>query len=332
MPLAKSLARRYHRGEEPLEDLEQVAALGLLKAIKGFDPDRGSAFASFAVPTIVGELRRHFRDKGWAIRVPRDLQELALAVQRKADVLQHGDGPPADRRSSSPSARARRSRRCSRRARRCAPCARPRWTARRRPPRTRTTCRCSASATSIPTTSARRRPSRSAGSCKDLPERERKILALRFGGDLTQSEIGERARHLADARVAAAAPHHRRSARASAPRRARLAAGERRRPRGCPRARAPRRCPSARAAAGPAAARRRPRGATPASSSVAVHAQQLAQHRRVHELDPVRSATTSARRLGRRARPRAARKRSCTARSSSPPSSSTTTPSARRRG
>src|SRR5688500_10666588 len=64
MPLARSLARRYHRGEEPLEDLEQVAALGLLKAIKGFDPDRGSAFASFAVPTIVGELRRHFRDKG----------------------------------------------------------------------------------------------------------------------------------------------------------------------------------------------------------------------------------------------------------------------------
>src|SRR4051794_41214180 len=85
MPLARSLARRYHRGEEPLEDLEQVAALGLLKAIKGFDPDRGSAFASFAVPTIVGELRRHFRDKGWGVRVPRDLQELALAVQRKAD-------------------------------------------------------------------------------------------------------------------------------------------------------------------------------------------------------------------------------------------------------
>ncbi len=74
MPLARSLARRYHRGEEPLEDLEQVAALGLLKAIKGFDPDRGTAFASFAVPTIVGELRRHFRDKGWAVRVPRDLQ------------------------------------------------------------------------------------------------------------------------------------------------------------------------------------------------------------------------------------------------------------------
>ena len=94
MPLARSLARRYHRGEEPLEDLEQVAALGLLKAIKGFDPDRGSAFASFAVPTIVGELRRHFRDKGWGVRVPRDLQELALAVQRKADVMTTEIGRP----------------------------------------------------------------------------------------------------------------------------------------------------------------------------------------------------------------------------------------------
>ena len=87
MPLARSLARRYHRGEEPLEDLEQVAALGLLKAIKGFDPDRGSAFASFAVPTIVGELRRHFRDKGWGVRVPRDLQELALRLDRTSEEL-----------------------------------------------------------------------------------------------------------------------------------------------------------------------------------------------------------------------------------------------------
>ena len=80
MPLARSLARRYQRGEEPLEDLEQVACLGLVKAIDGFDPSRGTTFAAFAVPTIVGELRRHFRDKGWALRVPRDLQELSLKV------------------------------------------------------------------------------------------------------------------------------------------------------------------------------------------------------------------------------------------------------------
>ena len=85
MPLTRSLARRYRRGEEPLDDLEQVASLGLLKAIDGFDLERGTAFASFAVPTIVGELRRHFRDKGWTIRVPRELQELTLRVNKETE-------------------------------------------------------------------------------------------------------------------------------------------------------------------------------------------------------------------------------------------------------
>ena len=85
MPLVKSLARRYQRGEEPLDDLEQVASLGLLKAIDGFDLERGTAFASFAVPTIVGELRRHFRDKGWTIRVPRELQEMSLRVNKEQE-------------------------------------------------------------------------------------------------------------------------------------------------------------------------------------------------------------------------------------------------------
>jgi RNA polymerase sigma-B factor len=87
LPLARQLARRYHGGGEPLDDLEQVAALGLLKAIDRFDPDRPTAFSSFAVPTIVGELKRHFRDRAWSVRVPRDLQELALRVERVADDL-----------------------------------------------------------------------------------------------------------------------------------------------------------------------------------------------------------------------------------------------------
>ena len=77
LPLARQLARRYQRGGEPLDDLVQVASLGLLKAIDRFDPRRETAFSSFAVPTILGELKRHFRDKGWSVRVPRDLQELA---------------------------------------------------------------------------------------------------------------------------------------------------------------------------------------------------------------------------------------------------------------
>ena len=94
LPLVRSLARRYQRGEEPLEDLEQVASLGLLKAIDGFDLDRGTAFASFAVPTIVGELRRHFRDKGWTIRVPRELQEMSLRVNKEQEAAATELGRP----------------------------------------------------------------------------------------------------------------------------------------------------------------------------------------------------------------------------------------------
>jgi RNA polymerase sigma-B factor len=87
LPLARQLARRYQRGSEQLDDLVQVASLGLLKAIDRFDPARETAFSSFAVPTILGELKRHFRDKGWAVRVPRDLQELAVKVDRIADEM-----------------------------------------------------------------------------------------------------------------------------------------------------------------------------------------------------------------------------------------------------
>ena len=87
LPLARQLARRYQRGGEQLDDLVQVASLGLLKAIDRFDPARETAFSSFAVPTILGELKRHFRDKGWSVRVPRDLQEMAVRVERIADEM-----------------------------------------------------------------------------------------------------------------------------------------------------------------------------------------------------------------------------------------------------
>jgi RNA polymerase sigma-B factor len=87
LPLARQLARRYQHGGEQLDDLVQVASLGLLKAIDRFDPERTTAFSSFAVPTILGELKRHFRDKGWSVRVPRDLQELAVRVDRVSDEL-----------------------------------------------------------------------------------------------------------------------------------------------------------------------------------------------------------------------------------------------------
>jgi RNA polymerase sigma-B factor len=87
LPLARQLARRYQRGGEPLDDLIQVASLGLLKAIDRFQPDRETAFSSFAVPTILGELKRHFRDRGWSVRVPRDLQEMSVRVDRVAEEL-----------------------------------------------------------------------------------------------------------------------------------------------------------------------------------------------------------------------------------------------------
>ena len=73
-PLARSLALRYRGGSEPLEDLCQVAELGLVKSIQGFDPDRARPFTAYAVPTILGEIKRHFRDRVWNLRLPRGLQ------------------------------------------------------------------------------------------------------------------------------------------------------------------------------------------------------------------------------------------------------------------
>ena len=88
LPLARTLAARYRgRGGEPFDDLLQVASLGLLKAIDRFDPDRGTAFSSFAVPTILGELKRYFRDTGWFAHVPRGAQELALKVQEAEQAI-----------------------------------------------------------------------------------------------------------------------------------------------------------------------------------------------------------------------------------------------------
>jgi RNA polymerase sigma-B factor len=87
MPLVRALAMRYSGRGEPLDDLVQVGSIGLIKAVDRFDVDRGVDFASYAVPTIVGEIRRHFRDKAWAMHVPRRLKELSLRLSRVLDQL-----------------------------------------------------------------------------------------------------------------------------------------------------------------------------------------------------------------------------------------------------
>ncbi|SCL25607.1 RNA polymerase sigma-B factor [Micromonospora nigra] len=87
LPLARQLARRYQHRGEALDDLQQVAALALVKAVDGYDPDRGHTFTGYAVPTLLGELKRHFRDRVWSVHVPRRLQERCLEVTRARDDL-----------------------------------------------------------------------------------------------------------------------------------------------------------------------------------------------------------------------------------------------------
>jgi RNA polymerase sigma-B factor len=87
LPLARQLARRYQRQNEPLDDLMQVASMGLVKAIDRFDPGRGTAFSTYAVPTILGELKRYFRDSGWAVHVPRGMQERVMKLDQASQEL-----------------------------------------------------------------------------------------------------------------------------------------------------------------------------------------------------------------------------------------------------
>ena len=132
IPLARSLALRYRNRGEPLDDLMQVASLGLVKAVDRWEPERGVALSSFAVPTILGELRRYFRDSTWIVRPPRDLVELALTIERVAPAAQRDDRPRSARR------RLRRASRAHARTGRAGAAGRPRpggRLTRQRPPR-----------------------------------------------------------------------------------------------------------------------------------------------------------------------------------------------------
>src|SRR5262249_18947245 len=87
MPLVRSLARRYAYRGEPLDDLVQIGAIGLIKAVDRFDIDRGVELTTYATPNVIGEIKRHFRDRGWAVRVPRGLQELNMRLSRLIEQL-----------------------------------------------------------------------------------------------------------------------------------------------------------------------------------------------------------------------------------------------------
>ncbi|GAA0798183.1 RNA polymerase sigma factor [Spirilliplanes yamanashiensis] len=89
VPMANRLARRFSGRGEPSDDLQQTAMVGLIKAVDRYDADRGIDFAAYAIPTIIGEIKRHFRDRTWSVRVPRRLQELRLAINDANNVLTH---------------------------------------------------------------------------------------------------------------------------------------------------------------------------------------------------------------------------------------------------
>jgi RNA polymerase sigma-B factor len=94
MPLAKKLARRYARGSEAVEDVTQVANMGLVKAVDRFDPSRGKTFAAFAIPTVLGEIRRHLRDFTWSVHVVRGAQERSMDLRKAVDALESENGRP----------------------------------------------------------------------------------------------------------------------------------------------------------------------------------------------------------------------------------------------
>jgi len=192
MPLARSLARRYERSSEPFDDLLQVASLGLLKAIDRFEPERGNAFVSFAVPTILGELRRYFRDCCWDVHVPRGAQERTLKLEEAQRRL------TADRGRSPSVAELAQYLELDGEQVLDAMCAGQAY---------------DAMSLDAPRNSADREHTTTyaellgevderyalvddgvtiARALEHLPERERVVLALRFAEDLTQSEIAER--------------------------------------------------------------------------------------------------------------------------------------------
>jgi RNA polymerase sigma-B factor len=189
LPLARSLALRYRGSSEDIDDLVQVASLGLVKALDGFDLERGQSFIAYAAPTILGELRRHFRDRVWDVRLPRGLQERTMAVHKAAGELSDELG-----RSPTVSQIAERLGLDDEEVSEALQADEARRTLSLEVPRSRE----DAEAATIIETLGRTDPGYDAVEAQlaaeeaQLDERERRVLKLRFEEDLNQYEIGRR--------------------------------------------------------------------------------------------------------------------------------------------
>jgi RNA polymerase sigma-B factor len=191
LPLARRLARRYQHTDEPIDDLMQVASIGLLKAVDRFDCSREVMFSSYAVPTILGELKRHFRDRTWSVRVPRDLQELALRVDQTVTRLSLGR-----RRSPSVSEVAQAVNASEEQVLEALEAMGAYRAGSLDAPRSARDEEAETVAEALGSDDSGFERAEQRATLEPLMgqigERERKVLELRFGADLTQAEIGER--------------------------------------------------------------------------------------------------------------------------------------------
>lgn len=189
LPLARSLALRYRGTPEQLDDLIQVASLGLVKALEGFDLERGQSFNAYATPTILGELRRHFRDRVWELRLPRRLQERTLDVREAAETLSE-----EHRRTPTVSQIAERLRLSEEEVLEAIQADSARRTLSLDVPRSGEDAEAEAMIDTVgePETGYDRVEAQLAAENARLTERERTVLRLRFEDDLKQREIGRR--------------------------------------------------------------------------------------------------------------------------------------------